>query len=313
MSSRSPSRRYEVSRRYGVSRPSELSRRCEPSAGFAPGLRLVPRIAPGEQRVQPHLVVQGLGPADGGEVVRRAGRGGEQPVRVERDADFPGAGRAQGADGKAVADQEVVGGGQRAAALLCAGGVGARGVADEGAAVWLVEGDPAGHPVAEPLRDQSGVVREALRRLAHPPAAPVFQSLGEVPVVEGGGGGDPGGQQFVDQPVVEVQTGGVGRTCAVGLDPRPGDGEAVAVHAEATQQSHVLAVAVVVVAGDVAGGAARHPSGLATVGVPDGRPSAVLVVRPLDLVARRGGAEEEAVGEFREFGGAHAAEALIAT
>ncbi len=126
--------------------------------------------------------------------------------------------------GKPVADEQMVCGGERAAALTGARGVGARRVADEGAAEGLVERDPAVHPVTEPGGDHPGVLGEPLSRLAYPPAAPVRQGLGEVPVVEGGGGGDAGGQQLVDEPVVEVEPRRVGGAGAGRLDTRPGDG-----------------------------------------------------------------------------------------
>src|SRR5439155_21469600 len=118
------------------------------------------------------------------------------------------------------------------------------------------------------------------------PAA-VLQRLRQVPVVEGGVGADAGVEQAVDEPVVEVQAGGVNRAGTVGQDARPGDGEPVRVDAEAPHHRDVLRPAVVVVAGHVAGVAVVDGAGYAAERVPDGRSPAVLGHRALDLV--RGG------------------------
>jgi hypothetical protein len=70
----------------------------------------------------------------------------------------------------------------------------------------------------------------------------------------------------------------------VRLDPRPRHGEPVDVHAQRLDQRDVLRHPVVVVARHVTVLAALHHARCAAVGVPDGHPAAVLVVRPLDLV-----------------------------
>jgi hypothetical protein len=65
----------------------------------------------------------------------------------------------------------------------------------------------AGQAVAEAARDLGGVVGEARHDVARQPAAIVVQRLRQVPVVERRMRLDAGGQQFVEQAVVEREAG----------------------------------------------------------------------------------------------------------
>ncbi len=103
-------------------------------------------------------------------------------------------------------------------------------------------------------------------------------------MVEGDVGGDPGLVQVVDEAVVEVEAARVGRAAAAGLDARPGDREAVGRHPERGHQRDVVAVAVVVVAGDLAGVALEDLAGGGAERVPDARPASPVADGPLDLV-----------------------------
>lgn len=113
----------------------------------------------------PHKVVLVVRADDGGPVGGGAG-GGQIAVEVEGDADLARPGRAEGPGREPVPDQQAVGGGERAPALLGAGGVAADGVPGEGAAPRLVQGDPARHPVGQARGDGRRVLRE---RLGGPP------------------------------------------------------------------------------------------------------------------------------------------------
>jgi hypothetical protein len=117
--------------------------------------------------------------------------------------------------------------------------------------------DEGADPVPEPGGDHLGVLGEALGGGPARPAAAVLEGLRQVPVVEGGGRRDAGAEQLVDEPVVERQPRLVHRSELprgdLRGDPRPGDGEAVGPDAELPHDRDVLAVAVVVVVGDVAG------------------------------------------------------------
>ena len=197
------------------------------------------------------------------------------------DADVRRARGAQCPYGQAVGEQLVVGGRQGVEQQALARRVRAQGVAQQGVLGGLVQGDPLRHAVAETVRDQRHVLGEAFGRVALQPV----QVRGQVPVEQRRDGTDARRAQVVDQPVVEVQA-------LLGAGPRPGDGEAVGVHAQAGQECHVLAVAVDVVAGHRRRRAVLHPSRPGREGVPHGRPA--LVRGALDLVRGGGDAPEEA-------------------
>jgi hypothetical protein len=69
-------------------------------------------------------------------------------------------------------------------------------------------------------------------------------------VVQGGEGLDPGGEELIHQPVIEVQPLLIRLAGALGGDPRPGDREPVGGHPDVLHQGDVFPVAVVVVIAD---------------------------------------------------------------
>ena len=204
---------------------------------------------------------------------RARGRDGHQvegdPVLLLRP------GRAHALHREAVAEQQVVGGSEGRHPLPAPRRVPADGVAEDRAAERLVEGDPLRHPVTERGVHDRGVVGEALRGVAQRPTPRVLEGLRQVPVVEGRDRLDARCEQLVHQPVVERQPRRVDRPGPGGLDPGPGDREAVGVHAEVAHQGDVLPVPVVVVARDVAGVAVHRRAGRVAVGVPDRGSAAV--------------------------------------
>ena len=164
-------------------------------------------------------------PADSG----RAGCTGVRlKVRPRRERRVGG---TESLDGQAVAEQQMVHGRQPGRRVLHAGGVGAADVAEERRAPRLVQRGPDRHPVAESIVDVEGVLAETVRGVPVAPAALVLDRLRQVPVVERQPRHDVVLEQFVDQPRVEVESGRVDRP-AVGADPRPRRGEAIALHAE---------------------------------------------------------------------------------
>jgi hypothetical protein len=169
-------------------------------------------------------------------------------------------------------------------------------VAEQGDDVGLVDRDPVGDAVGQRGADDVGVVGEALDGVAVEPAAVVLEALREVPVVERGHRLDAGLEQPVDEPVVEREPLRVDLARAGRLDPRPGDREPVAAHAEPLHQRDVLGPAVVVVAGLRPAAAVLDPARLGGEGVPDAGPAAVLGDRALDLVRRGAGPEGESGG-----------------
>jgi hypothetical protein len=166
-------------------------------------------------------------------------------------------------------------------------------VAVDGVHERLVEGDPQLHPVTEGAPHDVGIFAEACRGVPVEPAALVLQRLRQVPVEERGDRVDALAQERVDEAVVEVQSRYVRGPASGRLDPGPGDGEPVRVHAQPRQQVHVLLITVVVVTGDVPGLAGGDPVRFVHERVPDRRSAAVLGDRTLDLVGGGGRAPAE--------------------
>ena len=165
-------------------------------------------------------------------------------------------------------------------------------VAGEGAthgSLWVIQ-VPTRSPSSRAMCCAYSAKRSAVSRLAQPPASC-------------SGWGDPSGrgcEPARSRARAALRRGG-GRSArpagferarAVGLHPRPRDREAVALEAERRHEVEVLAPAVVVVAGDVAGVAVRRsrPARRQKVSqIESPRPSSC--GRALDLVGGGGGAE----------------------
>src|SRR4029450_10968233 len=162
----------------------------------------------------------------------------------------------------------------------------------------LVDREVVLHPVAELVGDVPAVIAEPLRRVFGPPAAVlVLQRLREIPVIERDERLDLPCAQLVGQALVEVDALRVRRTVTLREDARPGDRETVGVGADVLHQRDVFLVAVIVFVGDVAGVAVLDLPGGVRECVPDRRPLAVLVPRPLDLVRGGSDAPIETLGE----------------
>src|SRR5205823_12455173 len=116
------------------------------------------------------------------------------------------------------------------------------------------------------------------------PAAAVLRRARKLPHVENGDRRDVSLEKRVDEGVVEIQPLVVHRAIAVGDHARPRDRELVGAEAELLHQRDVVAIAVVVVGGYVAGRAVdRVPRGMGEAVLYRRRP-AVGERRALDLV-----------------------------
>ena len=265
--------------------------RCTSSAGTA--VRCVEHLGVpvAGQRVEPEPVLHGVDDVDRVRVGAGLGQHGDQ---VQDDPDRGvGAHVADPVGGQRPAQQQVVRRQERGGRLAATRCVDAAGVAQERRAPRLVVRRPDLHAVGQPLGDQAGVVGEAVRGVARRPAAGVLEGLREVPVVQRRQRLHAAREQRVDEALVVVQPGGVRGAATGRLHPRPGDREAVAVHAERLDQREVLLAAVVGVARGRAVAAVEHRAGPAAEGVPDRVAAAVGVDRALDLVGRRRDAEAQ--------------------
>ena len=193
--------------------------------------------------------------------VGRESDAGVDGPEVERDADL-----ALGSLGphrvhrQAVAEQQVVGGVRRRRGSVPARCVLARGVPEERRAPRLVEGGPVPDPVAERVVHDARRTRRTGSRVPGRPAAGVLERLRQIPVVQREPGRDAGLEQLVHQASVEVQPGRVGRAGARRAGPAARPPRTGTRSGRARPSAHVVAVAVVVVAGDVAGVAVERPA-----------------------------------------------------
>src|SRR5450759_475594 len=131
-------------------------------------------------------------------------------------------------------------------------GVQATGVALTDDRPRLVEREPSGHSIRQPLEHYLGIIGEPVRSVTVEPATGILKDLRQVPVEEGHHWLDAPLQQRVDHTLVVVETGAVDLSGARGKNPGPCDGEAICVYAESTHRRDVLDISMVVIRRDVA-------------------------------------------------------------
>src|SRR5215217_4049782 len=250
-----------------------------------------------EQGGQVEPVCLSVNPAGGLPIGFAVSRGAGR-MKVQSDAELVSVpGGAHPLYCEAVAEHEVVRGGERHGAVFVARGVDAEAVTHPGRDPGLVQGDPEPHALREGLVDDAGVLCEALARVPVGPATCILQRLRQVPVIQRQHRLDGAPSQAVDEPAVEVEAVLVGWTAPFGLDAGPGHGEAVGLYSEFGHQIEVLFQAVVLVAGYVTRVAVADLTRSVAERVPDRGAAAVLVYRALDLVGCRSSAPQEVLRE----------------
>src|SRR5438552_2597149 len=116
-------------------------------------------------------------------------------------------------------------------------------------------------------------------------------------MVQRGIGFDAVSEEFVDQPVIEIEALGVWRAGAIGKYPGPCDRETVMFGTEIPDQPDVFLVAMVVLVGAVAGRLVLDLARRVRKSVPDRASAAVFIDGALDLIGRRGGAPRKTFGK----------------
>ena len=228
-----------------------------------------------------------------------ARRRGDLWLEVDDDADrIPATERAIGLHGPSMCAQQVVRCERRLEQIAMPRRERAVQVAAVGDHPRLVERGPYGHAV-ERLEHQCAVVGEPVGDVAIEPSAQVVQRGGEVPVVERRHRFDVRGDERVDQPPIEIDTALICAPLSVRQHATPTNAEAVGLQAERAHQRDVVGIAMVVVAGNVAGIAAGGQSGRMREALPDARARAVVERRPFDLI-RRGGRAPQKTGRKLE-------------
>ena len=183
-------------------------------------------------------------------------------------------------------------------AELEAGGVFTVEMAEADEALGFVERDPVADAVGKPVNHDGRIVGEPVGTVGIEPAAPHEQVVGKVPVEQRNPWLDTGGEELIDQAVVETEAGFVHLAAAGGHHPGPRHRKTIGLELDIRHQRHVGGESVVVVARDVAIVAFPHATFLVGVHIPDGWPFAVGLPGSLDLIGRRSGAPSE-VGRKR--------------
>src|SRR5947209_7681561 len=119
-------------------------------------------------------------------------------------------------------------------------------------------------------------------------------------MIEGDERLDAVGQQFVDQPVVEIEAFRVRRTRPIGKYPRPCNRKPVGLDAQFLDQADVVLVPVIVIVGTVGIAAVRDLAGSVGERIPDRAAPAVFVDGAFDLI---GGGSRAPDKTARETGG----------
>ncbi len=182
--------------------------------GAAVSLQAVLGIASEDDGIaQPRVVPDGAGEDGKGGFACGFGVGGRFRVRIEnrgrgRPADrrwFHCVG-ADGLDGPAVREECVVGGQEDFGQLqLQARGVLTGAVAHADEALRIGKGDPVLHPVGELAYDGGDVILKPRRAVGIQPSAAQEKVIRIIPMKQGDPGIDAGGEELVDEAVVEIE------------------------------------------------------------------------------------------------------------
>ena len=171
-------------------------------------------------------------------------------------------------------------------------------VGQERGAPGLVQGGPHLDTIPQRIDHVPGVFGEQIGGVTIGPAAPLPQGLWQIPVIERQPWLDPGGQQLVNEPGIEVQAGGV-EGPAVGAHTGPRSREPVGVQVQFAHQGDVLGHPMVVVTRHHPVGAVADPAWDLTEGVPDRGSPPIGIASTLDLEGRGGRPKQEIGGELQ--------------
>jgi hypothetical protein len=246
-----------------------------------------------EQRVG--FVVDTLG----GGYVRLAIRQREQAVEIQEQPDLAAVSAlAEKLNGRAVRQQQVVGGLISLRIIADPGGVDSGPIAEEGCHPRFVERRPELDPVGQALENETGVLCKAPDRFPVRPSALVLQFLGQIPMIQGCLGLDAGPEQLIHQAVVKIETFDVGLAPALRHHAAPRNRKTIKGITELPDEGHVFRHAMVMIAGRLGVLSAQDVVRRPHEAVPDALPAAILVPATLDLIGRGGNAPGEICRKF---------------
>jgi hypothetical protein len=116
----------------------------------------------------------------------------------------------------------------------------------------LIDGGPHRHAITKRAIHEHTIIGEPARAVAIQPATAVVERGRQVPVIQRRVGHDFMTEQLINQAGVEIDALLVGRAAALRQDAAPGDAEAIRPKSQFVHKSDVGAVAMIVVACDVA-------------------------------------------------------------
>ncbi len=109
---------------------------------------------------------------------------------------------------------------------------------------------------------------------------------------------DAGGEDCIDEPIVEGQPFFIGQSAARRRNARPSRRETISPNTEVLHQGDVLEVAVIMVARDIAGIAIGDLAGSAAPSIPYAGAAAIFLRSSLDLITRCRNAPDKSRGEI---------------
>ncbi len=126
--------------------------------------------------------------------------------------------------------------------------------------------------IREFSHDHGDILLKPCRTVGIQPAAAKEKVIRIVPVKQCDPGCDAGGEQLVDESVVEIEPLFIYRARSCGEDAWPGNGESIRIQADLREEGHVLLIASIVIAGFPSRVPFSHMLTGAGEHIPDGGP-----------------------------------------
>src|SRR5438132_4184458 len=148
----------------------------------------------------------------------------------------------------------------------------------------FVERGPHRLSVIERAKHRRCVVRKPVRDISIQPSAAIVERRRKIPMEQRNQRLDAGGAQCIDKTPVKVESFLIEAPLPFWKNATPRNTESIGGEAEVAHECDVGFVAVIVIAGNVAGVAVRDETRRVTESMPDARPRAIGERRSFDLI-----------------------------
>ena len=162
----------------------------------------------------------------------------------------------------------------------------------------LVDGEPIFNPVTKVAGNHTSVLSKGIHCRSIQPG--IFQRGRQIPMIEGCHGCDPGFQQTVHQPAVEIQPGRVDPAPTFRQNTRPTKRKTVIWITQRLHDLDVFLPTMVVVAGDISGITIQDFSWCMRKDIPNGFALAIFVDCPFNLIRSSGCSPHEVIRKFQK-------------